>query len=248
MLSRLVHSDHDTHQREQPQHEKNFPGSYARSSRLRSTRSRSPLINLDSAPEDQNQRPPSDNDAAEYEYAIVMQQQQQADKDQNQSAEYATAARAKARHEQLTSLSRQWALRGARRCRRPCLGSARRRRGHRIDVAIHRCHRRRQQYRADHNQDERIRIREIKNIAANFVQQEQHADRDQHRRAHQPANRAPWTAAATSVRHACLFTFRPAGYGTSKLPAQSAAPASIAESCTTETSQSCAAATKFRFR
>src|SRR4029077_14795045 len=45
-----------------------------------------------------------------------------------------------------------------------------------------------------------------------------------------------------------LPTFHPVGYGTSKAPRQSAAPARTAGSATTETNRNCAAAAKLRCR
>jgi hypothetical protein len=66
----------------------------------------------------------------------------------------------------------------------------------------HRRHRRREHHRANYNQNEWISISEIKRIAANFVQQKQHANRNEYRGTHQPANRTPWTSAMIFPGHA----------------------------------------------
>src|SRR5258707_695154 len=58
-----IYGSYDTHQREQAKYQKNFPRSNARCSGLRTSRTRSSLINFDGAPKNQYQRPPAENDS-----------------------------------------------------------------------------------------------------------------------------------------------------------------------------------------
>src|SRR5713226_5091072 len=104
---RLIHANDDPHKCKQAQHQKDLPCRDSRRARLRPSRTCSPFINLDRAPENQNQRPPAQDDSRQFKAAIVVQQQQQADEDEDQSAENAAAARAKSGHEWLLSMARQ---------------------------------------------------------------------------------------------------------------------------------------------
>jgi hypothetical protein len=68
-------------------------------------------------------------------------------------------------------------------------------------MAIHRSQRSRKAYHADHDNDYRIRVREIEISALHLAQQKEYANGDENGGAHQAANRAAAAGTADAITH-----------------------------------------------
>src|SRR5207245_10929291 len=94
MFPGVVNGNDDAEKGEKSQHKKNFASGNLRRTRIAGAARRHPFIQLDSAPKNQNQRPPVPNHFADTDSPVVVKEQQQPYEEQEKSGkERATATR-----------------------------------------------------------------------------------------------------------------------------------------------------------